>query len=59
MLNELLEQDEFDVVRHDVGWPVDDTFLTPYSTSTMTDSAVESLPILFLAYCAINSADQA
>ena len=37
----------------------DDTFLTPYSTSTMTDSAVESLPTLFLAYCALDSADQA
>ena len=37
----------------------DDTFLTPYSTSTMTDSAVKSLPTLFLAYCALNSADQA
>src|SRR6267154_5744677 len=36
-----------------------DTFLTPYSTSTMTDSSVESLPILFLAYCALDSADQA
>ena len=37
----------------------DDTFLTPYSISTMTDSAVESLPILFLAYYALDSADQA
>ena len=37
----------------------DDTFLTPYSISTMTDSAVESLPTLFLAYCALDSADQA
>ena len=36
-----------------------DTFLTPYSTFTMTDLAVESLPTLFLAYCALNSADQA
>jgi len=36
-----------------------DTFLTPYSISTMTDSSVESLPTLFLAYCALDSADQA
>jgi len=35
------------------------TFLTPYSNSTMTDSAVESLPTLFLAYCALDSANQA
>ena len=37
----------------------DDTFLTPYSNSTMTDTAVESLPTLFLAYCALDSADLA
>jgi hypothetical protein len=32
---------------------VDDTILTPFSFSPMTDTAVDSLPALFLAYCTI------
>jgi hypothetical protein len=31
----------------------DDTILTPFSTSPTTDSAVDSLPELFLAYCTL------
>jgi hypothetical protein len=31
----------------------DDTILTPFSLSPMTDTAVDCLPALFLAYCTI------
>jgi len=33
------------------------TFLTPFSTSPMTDTAVDSLPTLFLAYCTLRDSD--
>jgi hypothetical protein len=35
----------------------DDTILTPFSLSPMTDSAVDSLPELFLAYCTLMDTD--
>jgi hypothetical protein len=35
----------------------DDTILTPFSLSPMTDVAVESLPALFLAYCMLADSD--
>jgi hypothetical protein len=35
----------------------DDTILTPFSVSTMTDTAVDSLPELFLAYCTLADSD--
>jgi hypothetical protein len=35
----------------------DDTILTPFSVSTMTDAAVDSLPELFLAYCTLADSD--
>jgi hypothetical protein len=35
----------------------DDTILTPFSLSPMTDSAVDSLPELFLAYCNLADTD--
>jgi hypothetical protein len=34
-----------------------DTILTPFSVSTMTDAAVDSLPELFLAYCTLADSD--
>jgi hypothetical protein len=34
-----------------------DTILTPFSHSSVTDSAVDSLPELFLAYCTIADSD--
>ena len=36
----------------------DVTILTPFSTSLMTDMSVDTLPLLFLAYCALNHSDQ-
>src|SRR6266852_9166116 len=33
------------------------TFLTPFSTSPMTDTVVDSLPTLFLAYCMLCDTD--
>jgi hypothetical protein len=35
----------------------DDTTLTPFSLSPVTDSAVDSLPALFLAYCTLRDSD--
>jgi hypothetical protein len=35
----------------------DDTILTPFSLSPMTDMAVDSLPELFLAYCTLADSD--
>jgi hypothetical protein len=35
----------------------DDTILTPFSLSSMTDTAVDSLPELFLAYCMLADSD--
>jgi hypothetical protein len=35
----------------------DDTILTPFSLSPTTDSAVDSLPELFLAYCTLADTD--
>jgi hypothetical protein len=35
----------------------DDTILTPFSISSMTDTAVDSLPELFLAYCTLADSD--
>jgi hypothetical protein len=35
----------------------DDTILTPFSLSPMTDTAVDCLPALFLAYCMIADSD--
>jgi hypothetical protein len=35
----------------------DDTILTPFSLSPTTDTAVDSLPTLFLAYCTIAESD--
>jgi hypothetical protein len=35
----------------------DDTILTPFSLSPMTDAAVDSLPELFLAYCTLADSD--
>jgi hypothetical protein len=35
----------------------DDTILTPFSLSPMTDAAVDSLPELFLAYCTLSDSD--
>jgi hypothetical protein len=35
----------------------DDTILTPFSLSPMTDTAVDSLPALFLAYCTLVDSD--
>jgi hypothetical protein len=35
----------------------DDTILTPFSLSPMTDMAVDSLPELFLAYCTLVDSD--
>jgi hypothetical protein len=35
----------------------DDTILTPFSLSLTTDSAVDSLPELFLAYCTLSDSD--
>jgi hypothetical protein len=37
----------------------DDTILTSFSLSSMTDTAVDSLPTLFLAYCMIADSDDA
>jgi hypothetical protein len=37
----------------------DDTILTPFSFSPMTDTAVDSLPELFLAYCTLADSDDA
>jgi hypothetical protein len=34
-----------------------DTILTPFSLSPTTDSAVDSLPKLFLAYCTLVDTD--
>jgi hypothetical protein len=34
-----------------------DTILTPFSLSPVTDTAVDSLPALFLAYCTITDSD--
>jgi hypothetical protein len=34
-----------------------DTILTPFSLSPMTDTAVDSLPELFLAYCTLADSD--
>jgi hypothetical protein len=34
-----------------------DTILTPFSLSPMTDTAVDSLPELFLAYCILADSD--
>jgi hypothetical protein len=34
-----------------------DTILTPFSLSPMTDTAVDSLPELFLAYCMLTDSD--
>jgi hypothetical protein len=34
-----------------------DTILTPFSLSPTTDTAVDSLPALFLAYCTIADTD--
>jgi hypothetical protein len=35
----------------------DDTILTPFSLSPTTDTAVDSLPELFLAYCTLADSD--
>jgi hypothetical protein len=35
----------------------DDTILTPFSLSPMTDMVVDSLPELFLAYCTLTDSD--
>jgi hypothetical protein len=35
----------------------DDTILTPFSTSPMTDAVVDCLPTLFLAYCTLADSD--
>jgi hypothetical protein len=35
----------------------DDTILTPFSVSSMTDTVVDSLPELFLAYCTLADSD--
>jgi hypothetical protein len=35
----------------------DDTILTPFSISPTTDTAVDSLPALFLAYCMLANSD--
>jgi hypothetical protein len=35
----------------------DDTILTPFSVSPTTDSVVDSLPKLFLAYCTLTDSD--
>jgi hypothetical protein len=35
----------------------DDMILTPFSISPMTDTAVDSLPALFLAYCMLADSD--
>jgi hypothetical protein len=35
----------------------DDTILTPFSLSPMTDLAIDSLPKLFLAYCTLADTD--
>ena len=35
----------------------DVTILTPFSISSMTDTSVDALPTLFLAYCAMDHAD--
>jgi hypothetical protein len=35
----------------------DDTILTPFSLSPMTDTTVDSLPELFLAYCTLADSD--
>jgi hypothetical protein len=34
-----------------------DTILTPFSLSPMTDTVVDSLPMLFLAYCTLVDSD--
>jgi hypothetical protein len=34
-----------------------DTILTPFSLSPMTDTVVDSLPALFLAYCTMADSD--
>jgi hypothetical protein len=36
---------------------IPDTILTPFSLSPMTDTAVDSLPELFLAYCTLADSD--
>ena len=33
------------------------TFLTPFSISPITDTAVDSLPALFLTYCMLRKTD--
>jgi hypothetical protein len=35
----------------------DDTILTPFSLSPTTDTTVDSLPALFLAYCMLADSD--
>jgi hypothetical protein len=37
--------------------PLIDTILTLFSISPMTDSVVDSLPALFLAYCTLTDSD--
>jgi hypothetical protein len=34
-----------------------DTILTPFSLSLTTDMVVDSLPVLFLAYCTLADSD--
>jgi hypothetical protein len=42
---------------HPFNWTLNDTILTPFSLSSMTDTAVDSLPELFLAYCTLADSD--
>jgi hypothetical protein len=54
-------QDSTSCLRQDLdpGWGGDDTILTLFSLSPMTDTAVDCLPALFLNYCTMATSDNA
>jgi hypothetical protein len=43
--------------KHPLSLIANDTILTPFSLSPTTDSAIDSLPELFLAYCTLTDSD--
>jgi hypothetical protein len=50
------EDSKLDLPSRTGSWPWmggDDTILTPFSLSPVTDTVVDSLPKLFLAYCTL------
>jgi hypothetical protein len=53
-------QSTLEYVRQNVTsplFPSDSAPLSPYSSSSETDSAVDALPMLFLAYCTMTQTD--